>query len=321
MIVLQSTTSIADHIEFIDDVYSSNDIYLAWNVSYDPNDNGDQHESSSTIQYRECGQTAFVAIPVHDVTESYPASSCDCHVFSVTLNNLRPDTIYEIQLSPADTDSHTYQIRTLSSHDDWPLYVEKIAPYAVGAVGAVILAPIALEALGFGSVGITAGSVAAGIQSEIGLVEAGSAFAIMQSAGMAGVSTETSLALALGGTGVVAAISSASQDECGNAQYMELLKDKFETVQQFVIEQMYNHQYEADLSAIKQQVEDYMTRVNTENVREDTGDLWQSVTSNYDKTKDYVKDKVGETREQVTSHYATGKEQVLSAAKAYLPKF
>ena len=41
--------------------------------------------------------------------------------------------------------------------------------------------------LGFGTIGISAGSVAAGIQSSIGAVKAGSFFATMTSFGMKGI--------------------------------------------------------------------------------------------------------------------------------------
>ena len=53
--------------------------------------------------------------------------------------------------------------------------------------GAVVAAPcIVASALGFGVAGIAAGSVAAGVQSTIGNVVAGSAFATMQSLGATG---------------------------------------------------------------------------------------------------------------------------------------
>ncbi|KAH9365957.1 hypothetical protein HPB48_001690 [Haemaphysalis longicornis] len=57
---------------------------------------------------------------------------------------------------------------------------------AVG-VGAVVAAPIALAAAGFGTGGVVAGSLAAVIQSSIGNVVAGSAFAALQSWGAVGI--------------------------------------------------------------------------------------------------------------------------------------
>ena len=50
-----------------------------------------------------------------------------------------------------------------------------------GALLAVSVAPIAL---GFGTVGVVAGTVAAGVQSSIGAVSAGSTFATLTSLGM-----------------------------------------------------------------------------------------------------------------------------------------
>ncbi|XP_056616427.1 interferon alpha-inducible protein 27-like protein 1 isoform X2 [Triplophysa dalaica] len=59
---------------------------------------------------------------------------------------------------------------------------------AVGAVGAVVLAPVALTAAGFTSAGIAAGSLAASMMSSAaiangGAVATGSLVAILQSAG------------------------------------------------------------------------------------------------------------------------------------------
>ncbi len=53
-----------------------------------------------------------------------------------------------------------------------------------GIIGGIFALPILL---GFGSVGIIAGSIAAGVQAVIGNVVAGSAFAGLQSLGMTGV--------------------------------------------------------------------------------------------------------------------------------------
>ena len=52
-----------------------------------------------------------------------------------------------------------------------------------GIIVGVALIPIGL---GFGTIGIAAGSIAAGIQSSIGAVTAGSIFATMTSLGMTG---------------------------------------------------------------------------------------------------------------------------------------
>ena len=57
----------------------------------------------------------------------------------------------------------------------------KILMIAGAAVATVCAIPIAL---GFGTAGVAAGSVAAGIQSGIGAVSAGSAFATATSLGM-----------------------------------------------------------------------------------------------------------------------------------------
>ena len=70
-------------------------------------------------------------------------------------------------------------------------FLGKILKYtAIGgaAVATVATLPILL---GFGSAGIVAGSVAAGIQSAIGNVAAGSAFAWLTSLGMTGTLATT----------------------------------------------------------------------------------------------------------------------------------
>ena len=69
----------------------------------------------------------------------------------------------------------------------------------IGTAAATIGAPVVLTAAGFSASGIVAGSVAAAVQSSIGSVAAGSTFAVLQSAGMAGISWLTTGAIA--GTG------------------------------------------------------------------------------------------------------------------------
>ena len=74
--------------------------------------------------------------------------------------------------------------------------------------GAVALAASVPILMGFGGAGIVGGSIAAGIQSAIGNVAAGSLFAIFQSAGASGILASTALAggatAAIGGTVAVA---------------------------------------------------------------------------------------------------------------------
>lgn len=87
-----------------------------------------------------------------------------------------------------------------------------VAAAAVVGVGSVFFAPFAIAALGFGAGGVIGGSVAAGVQATIGNVAAGSGFAVMQSAGAAGVAASTSAAV---GTTAGAAAGAAAADEGG----------------------------------------------------------------------------------------------------------
>ena len=65
-----------------------------------------------------------------------------------------------------------------------PYGIGTITMIGGGIIGAAGFIPIGL---GFGTVGITAGSVAAGIQSSIGAVKVGSTFVTMTSLGMTGI--------------------------------------------------------------------------------------------------------------------------------------
>ncbi len=76
-----------------------------------------------------------------------------------------------------------------------PYGIGTLAMIGGGIVGAAGLIPMAI---GFGTAGIAAGSIAAGIQSSIGAVTAGSTFATMTSFGMTGVFSS----LATVGTGI-----------------------------------------------------------------------------------------------------------------------
>ncbi|KAK6336834.1 hypothetical protein TWF718_009622 [Orbilia javanica] len=86
-----------------------------------------------------------------------------------------------------------------------------------GAVAlTAILSPIIIPALGFGSAGVGAGTIAAGWQSAIGVVEAGSLFAILQSAGAGGAAGAAAItAVALGGTGTVVAAGAVAGASAG----------------------------------------------------------------------------------------------------------
>ncbi|KAI9145798.1 hypothetical protein BKA69DRAFT_1049618 [Paraphysoderma sedebokerense] len=79
----------------------------------------------------------------------------------------------------------------------------------VGAAATPILLPAALGAVGFTSAGVAAGSAAAGIQSAVygGYVASGSAFAVCQSIGAAGVGATSVAAGGVAGGAVGGAVA------------------------------------------------------------------------------------------------------------------
>ncbi|WAR17838.1 hypothetical protein MAR_032432 [Mya arenaria] len=91
-----------------------------------------------------------------------------------------------------------------SDDDSW-FTLKNIAIGGVVGAGAVVAAPFALGAAGFGAAGVTAGSLAAAIQGPA--VVSGSAFALAQSAGAAGLGIGTKVALFAGWGAVGTAVS------------------------------------------------------------------------------------------------------------------
>merc|ERR1719474_1743854 len=199
--------STAEDAQFVDDVYSFNNIYLAWTSDSPPH----------SLQVKKNGESTMTTVPVRIVSEQYDRSDV---VYAASLVNLEEDTVYEFQIEANDTSnssisstlpasSTVYRVKTLSSSPakaDWKYYAEKATLYTAGSVGAVILSEVALDLLGFEAIGISAESVAAGIQSSIGDVAADSMFANLQSAGMGGMESTSTLGIALFGSGVVAAV-------------------------------------------------------------------------------------------------------------------
>ena len=92
-----------------------------------------------------------------------------------------------------------------------------MSKYIIGAGAIVTTIGLAPIVLGFGSTGIIAGSVAAGIQSAIGNVAAGSIFASLTSMGMTGTFTGiTAGGLGTIGAGVTMNLFNKNQQTEGN---------------------------------------------------------------------------------------------------------
>eukprot|EP01119_Soliformovum_irregulare_P024439 TRINITY_DN875_c0_g2_i2.p1 TRINITY_DN875_c0_g2~~TRINITY_DN875_c0_g2_i2.p1 ORF type:complete len:288 (+),score=52.82 TRINITY_DN875_c0_g2_i2:154-1017(+) len=85
---------------------------------------------------------------------------------------------------------------------------------ALGGIAAVLAAPVVLGALGFGAGGIVGGSVAAAWMASSGPIAAGSTFALLQSAGAAGLGTA-----ATGGLAAIGAAVSATTGYLSNKMF------------------------------------------------------------------------------------------------------
>ncbi|KAF3188063.1 hypothetical protein TWF225_003840 [Orbilia oligospora] len=88
----------------------------------------------------------------------------------------------------------------------FPNGTAKVAAYAAVPVVGYFAAPVVLGAVGFSATGPVAGSYAAAWQSSIGVVQAGSTFAALQSAAMTGC-----VSVAGGAVGAVAPIAKAGK--------------------------------------------------------------------------------------------------------------
>uniref|UniRef100_L7M2U7 Putative interferon alpha-inducible protein n=1 Tax=Rhipicephalus pulchellus TaxID=72859 RepID=L7M2U7_RHIPC len=76
------------------------------------------------------------------------------------------------------------------------------AAATVGAAAAMVAAPVALSAVGFGKVGVTAGSTAAAINSSIGTIAKGSLYSLCQHWGAVGLPAALKATAAAGGAGL-----------------------------------------------------------------------------------------------------------------------
>eukprot|EP00485_Elphidium_margaritaceum_P008548 CAMPEP_0202700674 /NCGR_PEP_ID=MMETSP1385-20130828/13851_1 /ASSEMBLY_ACC=CAM_ASM_000861 /TAXON_ID=933848 /ORGANISM="Elphidium margaritaceum" /LENGTH=338 /DNA_ID=CAMNT_0049357919 /DNA_START=38 /DNA_END=1054 /DNA_ORIENTATION=- len=266
-------------IEFVEDVYSSNDMYLSWKACAI-----DGGSSEQALQYRKCGEKDFKAAAIHNIsTLDRP------NTFAATLNDVVPGTVYEVQFLSDHNEKSLYRVRSVSVTDDWESYLQEIEPYLiVGAavsIGAVVLEPIALDLLGFGTVGITADSLAAFIQSEIGDVAAGSVFASLQSAGMTtDILGESFLGVALHGLGLIAASTDLSRDECGN--------DWIESVQRFVVMNI----NDIDLNEMQREIGDYINN-GVELIGQEANEVGKFVADGLDDAGNYM----GEAADDVTN--------------------
>ncbi|XP_077526211.1 uncharacterized protein LOC144138032 isoform X2 [Haemaphysalis longicornis] len=112
-------------------------------------------------------------------------------------------------------DARTADSSFMKEQEEQRLKKEKIRKFCTVAgtaaalgVGAVVAAPLALAAVGFGSGGVVGGSLAAMAQSAIGNVAAGSTFAVLQSCGAAGIPVAAQTIIGVTGATVGGALGS-----------------------------------------------------------------------------------------------------------------
>lgn len=98
----------------------------------------------------------------------------------------------------------------------------------------VICTPMILGYIGFTAGGVVAGSIAAGIQSSIGVITAGSTFASAQSIGAAGLASSTQL-LITGGSAIVGGIIGFFKKE----ENGEIKTSVIEEIEEKVIEEKF----------------------------------------------------------------------------------
>ncbi|XP_016834650.1 interferon alpha-inducible protein 27-like protein 2A [Cricetulus griseus] len=118
------------------------------------------------------------------------------------------DLVHFLSLPVTKTSHHEEELVTLSTGT--------IIGAAIGGVGAVIAAPIALGIVGFTGAGITAGSLAAQMMSSAAIangggVAAGSLVATLQSVGAAGLSTTSKIILGFFGSAVGVSVEEAAE--------------------------------------------------------------------------------------------------------------
>ncbi|KAJ7384036.1 hypothetical protein OS493_024050 [Desmophyllum pertusum] len=119
--------------------------------------------------------------------------------------------------SPTDKDNPAVNNEKRNSEGGQLYWKDYATVGIVGGTAAVVAAPLALAAAGFTTGGVAAGSIAAGIQSSVygGCVGASSAFAVLQSAGAAGIGIKTAAGIFTAGVGAATYLKSkvAPSDE------------------------------------------------------------------------------------------------------------
>ncbi|MCJ1467132.1 hypothetical protein MMC07_005754 [Pseudocyphellaria aurata] len=178
---------------------------------------------------------AEMYVEVHFADASFPDDVLDLDTWPMILSSWSLEFALELHKTSLQSRLHNY----VKSHP----YLTALQ--ACGAlVGAVALsAPLILGAVGFGVAGPVAGSVAAGWQSSIGLVQTGSFFAWCQSAAMGGAAAGGITAAGVAGASTAAGATvfgSVTKKTVGNmteAQVREMYERAFRrgpNVQEFL---------------------------------------------------------------------------------------
>ena len=195
---------------------STNHIYLEWLTQ--------SHINSNYLEYREHRKSikSFIRMNIKDISYKYPKIEHE-KIYSLNITQLKPGTIYEFKILMDNNNNfewtEIHSITTLTE-EQYKEYKEtlknvwskikssNIPLYALGAVGAVGAATVALPLMGFGTVGVATGSMAASLQTIMVNYGGMTLFSALQSAGAAGITASTQAIIATAGIGITEGIMS-----------------------------------------------------------------------------------------------------------------
>lgn len=203
-----------------DSSYSCQHINLIWSVT--------QNTFPLSFQYKTSDAKVFSTAIITEISQQVYSIN-DTFNFQDQTKNCSIQFRFLMD-KPDDKSSYWSEIFEFQVSEtnlmNWNKY-HKYGYYALGGVVALGGSMVALPLLGFTAGGIAAGSVAATVHSSIGVIATGSAFAGLQSAGMAGMSLMTQGIITTLGVG----IAGVAVETVGEDKVDEIIGDFSETGQ------------------------------------------------------------------------------------------